>query len=249
MSSSSCPIPSENEQPGFFGVIDGPEGAGKTTLRKLLVESLARELGRPVLSTAEPGGSPTLSPFTYRYRQVLLSDEAKQFLPPTGELLGMLAARTSHLEELIKPALGRGEIVICDRFSASTYAYQLRGRRARFGEDIAAAEAIFRQTLQVIRPQPDFYLWLDVDPQVGIARRLGEPGAAINHFDRESADFHAAVAAGYAEFFYSECEVPFVRVNANLSPEDVLAAALEATLDAIKEASAPRERQAEMALA
>ncbi len=233
----------------FFLAIEGPEGAGKTTLRNHLAAELANCLHRPITSTAEPGGSPTLSPFTYRYRQVLLSDEAKRYLTPMGELMGMLAARTSHLEELVKPALDRGEIVVCDRFSASTYAYQLRGRRARFGADIAAAEAVFAAALGTIRPQPDLYLWLDVKPDIGIRRRLGEFGATINHFDREPAEFHVAVAAGFAEFFCSECDVPFARIDANRPFDEVLAAAIRAALSAVEAAAKPRAEQVELALA
>jgi dTMP kinase len=168
---------------GFFITFEGIEGSGKSTQ----IESLARRLtrlGHSVVVTREPGGTR----FGEQIRKVLLSVQNRR-LDPRAELFLYLASRTQHLEEVILPALQKGKVVLCDRFSDATLSYQGFGRRldmktVRTAVDYAAKGF-----------SPDLTLLLDLEVRVGLAR-VRDRGRS-NRLDREQREFHERVRAGY----------------------------------------------------
>ena len=163
---------------GTFIVLEGGEGAGKSTVLAALA-ALLREEGRDVLETREPGGTP----LGERIRALILGSHGVD--DPLSELLLFEAARARLLTEVIRPALERGAIVLCDRYAASSIAYQGYGRG--LGRDLVErANAIATGGLQ-----PDLTLLLDLPVEVGLARRARD--AASNHFDRETVTFHQRV--------------------------------------------------------
>jgi dTMP kinase len=169
---------------GRFIVIEGGEGAGKSRLIPVLGERLG-EGGREVVMTREPGG--TL--LGEQIRSLALSDVAVG--DHLAELLLFEAARAHLVRTIIRPALGRGAIVLCDRFAASSVAYQGFGRG--LGRDVVErANAIATGGLT-----PDLTLLLDLPVEAGLARRAGD--GAANHFDRETVAFHERVRAGFLE--------------------------------------------------
>lgn len=143
---------------GKFITFEGGEGGGKTTQAAILAEKL-RRIGRNVLQTREPGGTPRAEAI----REVLLSGKAKKF-GPLGEAVLFYAARESHLELAIRPALERGTWVICDRFSDSTRAYQ----GAAGGLPLYVVETMDRAV--VGSTQPDLTIIFDLPPEVGLKR-------------------------------------------------------------------------------
>ncbi|MBJ7543600.1 dTMP kinase [Rhodomicrobium udaipurense] len=143
---------------GRFITLEGGEGAGKTTQAKVLAERLRRK-GINVLLTREPGGTPRAEAI----REVLLSGKAKRF-GALGEAVLFYAARESHLELCIRPALERGTWVICDRFSDSTRAYQ----GAAGGLPLSVIETIDKAVVGDTRP--DLTLIFDLPPELGLKR-------------------------------------------------------------------------------
>ena len=170
---------------GKFISFEGIEGTGKSTQAKLLQQHLL-DRGREVVLTEEPGG--TL--ISLRIREILLSVDHKNMKPLT-ELLLYNAARMQHIHEVILPAVDRGAIVITDRFTDSTYAYQGYGR----GIDFKLLESIDRIATDCLRP--DLTLLLDLDVETGLKRNR-----RINKTDRlelENVEFHQRVRRGYHE--------------------------------------------------
>ncbi len=164
---------------GLFIAIEGGEGAGKTTQAQLLYHSLASRF--PTILTREPGGTP----LGERIRDLLL-DPSLHPLNSRAEFFLFLAARAQHVEEVIKPALEKGIIVISDRFSLSSLAYQGFGR----GLDISLLEMMddfARQSLS-----PHLTLYIDIPPEEG-RRRL----STLTPFEKESPEFHKRVREGY----------------------------------------------------
>jgi len=143
---------------GLFITLEGPEGAGKSTNREYLAERL-RAAGIEVVLTREPGGTPLAE----RIREVLLAP-VDEVMNPDTELLLVFAARAQHLAEVIRPALARGAVVLCDRFTDSTYAYQGGGRGLSL-ERIAALESFVQGDLR-----PDLTLIFDLPVEIGLAR-------------------------------------------------------------------------------
>jgi dTMP kinase len=169
---------------GRFIAIEGGEGAGKSRLIAALGERLAAG-GREVVLTREPGGTP----LGEQIRSLVLRDVAVG--DHLAELLLFEAARAHLVATVIAPALERGAIVLCDRFAASSAAYQGFGRGlAR--DVVERANAIATGGLA-----PDVTLLLDLPVEAGLARRAGE--GAANHFDRETVAFHERVRAGFLE--------------------------------------------------
>jgi dTMP kinase len=142
----------------------------------------------PVRLTREPGGTPLAE----RVRQIVL-ERGSEHLPPAAETLLMFAARSIHLENLIRPALALGEWVVCDRFTDATRAYQGRGR----GLDGAWIEELARVVHGNLRP--DCTLLLDLPVAVGLARARSRPGATQDRFEVEAEAFFERVRAGYLE--------------------------------------------------
>ena len=177
---------------GKFISFEGIEGTGKSTQAKLLQQSLLG-LGYEVILTEEPGG--TL--ISLRVREILLSVDHTNMKPLT-ELLLYNAARAQHIEEVILPALNRGAVVITDRFTDSTFAYQGYGR----GIDPDLLESIDRIATNGLRP--DMTMLLDLDVETGLKRNR-----RINKTDRlelEDVEFHERVRKGYHELAAKEPE-------------------------------------------
>ncbi|WP_245296876.1 MULTISPECIES: dTMP kinase [Rhodomicrobium] len=186
---------------GKFITFEGGEGAGKSTQAALLRDELAAS-GIKAILTREPGGSPRAEAI----RSVLLSGKAKDF-GPMGETLLFYVARDSHLELTIRPALARGEWVICDRFHDSTRAYQ----GAAGGVSMAAINALER--IVVGPTMPDLTLILDLPPEEGLkraaARAKGE-GQGADRFEAMSLIFHQNLRQEFLEIAEAEparCEV------------------------------------------
>jgi dTMP kinase len=170
---------------GLFITLEGPEGAGKSTNRDYLAARL-REQGVDVLLTREPGGTPLAE----RVREILLAPSDEVMASDT-ELLLMFAARAQHLNQVICPALERGCVVICDRFTDATYAYQ-GGGRGLSHERIAVLENFVQGPLR-----PDMTLVFDLPVDVGLAR-AAERGC-LDRFEQEGLAFFDAVRQTYLQ--------------------------------------------------
>lgn len=170
---------------GLFITLEGPEGAGKTTNREYLAEHL-RRAGLDVVLTREPGGTPLAE----RIRELLLapSDEA---MHADTELLLVFAARAQHIAEVIRPALARGAVVLCDRFTDATYAYQGGGRGLSQAR-IAALEAFVQGELR-----PDLTLVFDLPVEIGLARATAR--GRLDRFEQEGRAFFDAVRNTYLQ--------------------------------------------------
>lgn len=167
---------------GFFLVFEGVEGAGKSTHARRLERRLERA-GIPCRAVREPGGTPVGE----RIRPVVL-DPGLQ-VSPEAELLLLLAARAEFVRKLVRPALARGEVVVADRYELSTLAYQGVAR----GLGLERVRRLNEFATGGLRP--DCVVLLQVDPEEGLRRKGGD----TDRMEREAADFHARVAAAYAE--------------------------------------------------
>ncbi|NMY92178.1 dTMP kinase [Pseudomonas oryzihabitans] len=170
---------------GLFITLEGPEGAGKSTNRDYLAELLGSG-GREVVLTREPGGTPLAE----RIREILLAPAAEPMAVDT-ELLLMFAARAQHLAQVVRPALARGALVLCDRFVDATYAYQGGGRGVPV-ERIATLEAFVLGDLQ-----PDLTLVFDLPVEIGLARAARR--GALDRFEQEQRAFFEAVRQTYLD--------------------------------------------------
>lgn len=168
---------------GLFITLEGPEGGGKSTNRDYLAARL-REQGVELLLSREPGGTPLAE----RVRELLLSPSAEPMAADT-ELLLVFAARAQHLAEVIRPALARGAVVLCDRFTDATYAYQGGGRGVAEAR-IAQLEAFVQGELR-----PDLCLVFDLPVDVGLARAAAR--GRLDRFEREGLAFFEAVRQTY----------------------------------------------------
>lgn len=162
--------------------LEGGEGAGKTTVFGALRERL-EAVGHHVVGTREPGGTPGGEAV-----RSLLLDPAQPWVP-NAELLLMFASRAQLVETLIEPALARGDMVLADRFTDASFAYQGGGR----GLPMAAIAELERR---FVRRQPDFTLLLDLDVQAGLARARARGGSA-DRIEQERDDFFERVRAAY----------------------------------------------------
>jgi dTMP kinase len=168
---------------GLFITLEGPEGAGKTTNREFLAERL-RAAGCDTLLTREPGGTPLAE----RIRELLLAPSAEPMASDT-ELLLMFAARAQHLDQVIRPALAAGKMVLCDRFTDATYAYQGGGRGLSEAR-IAVLEDFVQGALR-----PDLTLVFDLPVEVGLARAAAR--GRLDRFEQEGRAFFEAVRQTY----------------------------------------------------
>lgn len=169
---------------GLFVTFEGGEGAGKTTL----IDSLQKaffQAGNRVTVTREPGGSSLGD----KIRQLLLSQSELVTITPMAELLLFLADRSQHIEEIIKPALQQGKIVLCDRFNDSTVAYQGIGRGLGFEKVQNMCNLVTADTV------PDLTFLLDVDPLVGLERVKKE--RVQDRIENEKLTFHEKVRQGF----------------------------------------------------
>ncbi|WP_027910514.1 dTMP kinase [Pseudomonas sp. URMO17WK12:I4] len=170
---------------GLFITLEGPEGAGKSTNREYLAARL-REQGIDVLLTREPGGTPLAE----RVRELLLAPSDEPMAKDT-ELLLVFAARAQHLAQVIVPALERGAVVLCDRFTDATYAYQGGGR----GLDVARIAQLETFVQGALRP--DLTLVFDLPVEVGLSRAAAR--GRLDRFEQEGRSFFEAVRATYLQ--------------------------------------------------
>jgi dTMP kinase len=192
---------------GFFIVLEGPEGSGKSSLVGPLVQRM-RESGVDPVVVREPGGTRAAE----IARQALL-DPAHP-VGPVAELFLYLAARADLVQTVIQPALEAGRVVVSDRFALSTEAYQVAGR----GLDPEMVRAANQAATYGLTP--DLTLILDLTPEVGHARQVAS-GKRQDRLDRESADFHRRVVA-----YYLAVQGDSVRhLDGRLQPDRLLQAA------------------------
>ena len=193
--------------PGKFITIEGGEGVGKSTQVPLLVEHL-RARGRTVVSTREPGGTPRAE----RIRELLLQPSSEA-MPTSCELLLMFAARASHLQNLILPALERGDWVVCDRFTDATYAYQGGGRGVAV-QQIEVLEQLVQGELR-----PDLTLLLDAPENLALARARQRDVARgrTDRFEQEELHFFQRVRTAYLERAHREPQ-RFAIIDASAEP-------------------------------
>ena len=169
--------------PGLFITLEGPEGAGKTTHREVLAEGL-RAAGLEVVLSREPGGTPLAE----EIRQLLLAPREEP-MAVDAELLLVFAGRAQHIAQVIKPALARGAVVLCDRFTDATYAYQGAGRGLPEAR-IAALEQFVQGDLR-----PDMTLLFDLPIEVGMQRAAAR--GRLDRFEQEAQAFFQRVRQGY----------------------------------------------------
>lgn len=188
---------------GLFISLEGIEGAGKTTQTQLLAAWLSQQ-GHAVLITHEPGGTA----LGQSLRTLLL----QHTLPQRTELLLYAADRATHVQEVLKPALQNQQIILCDRYTDSTVAYQGYGR----GLDLTLIQQINAIATEGLTP--DVTLWLDVPVSVGLARAKGR--GILDQMERESVAFHERVCCGYKDLA-SQYPQRLVRIDGELPPEQV----------------------------
>ncbi len=175
----------------MFITLEGPEGSGKSTQAQLLYRYLC-ERNKAVVLTREPGG--TL--LGDKLRAIVMFGKDME-ISPRAELLLFTAARAQLVDEIVRPALARGDIVICDRYADSTVAYQGYGR----GLPIQEINAVNHfATAGLV---PDLTFLLDIPPEVGLTRNR-EGQLATDRFETEEIDFHARIREGYLEIARSE---------------------------------------------
>ncbi|HEY6870323.1 MAG TPA: dTMP kinase [Novosphingobium sp.] len=200
---------------GRFITLEGGEGAGKSTQARLLAEALAAQ-GRDVVVTREPGGTAGAEAI----RALLLATEGAGWLPRAEALL-FAAARSDHVERLIRPALDRGTWVVCDRFVDSSRAYQ-GGSKALDDTAIMDLHRIGSTGLL-----PDLTLLIEVSPEVAAARLAARDPEGADRIGGRPAEYHAAVGARFRAIAEAEPE-RFVRIPGNGSPAETHAAVLAA---------------------
>lgn len=195
--------------------LEGGEGAGKTSAL-VAIRELLQARGHEVVLTREPGGTPLAE----EIRQVLLSPH-EESLGPETELLLMFAARTQHVREVVRPALQRGAYVVTDRFTDSSYAYQVDGR----GMDLGLVEELERK---VVGLKPGLTLLLDLDVRVGRARTSGRD-LWPDRIESEQDDFFERVREGFRKRALAE-PARFRVIDASQAPAQVAAAVSDAVV-------------------
>ncbi len=187
----------------MFITLEGGEGVGKTTQQALLALQL-RQAGYPCLCTREPGGTA----LGRALREILLHGDP---LTPLAELFLYAADRAEHVQKCILPALAAGQVVVCDRFTDSTLAYQGYGR----GLDLQQVRQL--NHLATGGLQPHLTLWLDLPPEVGLART-----GLADRLEQERLEFHRRVHQGFQALAAAEPQ-RIVRIDAGGSPLEVAA--------------------------
>jgi dTMP kinase len=188
----------------LFITFEGGDGCGKSTQLERVAARL-EAAGHAAVSVREPGGTP----FAEAARALLLDGDA--FVSPLSEVFLIEAARADLVRAVIEPALAAGRIVLCDRHTDSTLAYQGGGR----GLDLELLRAMNRAAAPGL--VPDLTLLYDLDPQVALARRAAAPGRR-NRLDQEPIEFHRRVREGFLALARSE-PGRFVVLDGSLDPE------------------------------
>ncbi len=202
----------------MFISFEGTEGVGKTTLISKLYDYFV-EQQHAVLLTREPGGTPLAE----QIRQLLLADDAADKMGHDTELLLMYAARAQHIQNVIMPALQRGDVVLCDRFTDASFAYQCAGRGLS-----REKLALLNQTF--VPRMPDLTFWLDAPIELGMAR--ARERGALDRFEQEKMEFFGKVRAGYAEL-HQQAPERIKRLDASQGPDQVFAQALSFLKDSV----------------
>jgi dTMP kinase len=208
---------------GWFITFEGIDGSGKTTQFRMLGNWL-REQGKEVVETVEPGGTA----IGLQIRKILL-DPASAGIQPRTELLLYFASRAQNVEQVIRPALESGRIVLCDRFTDSTLVYQGSGR----GLDTKVVMELDRIACDGLKP--DVTLLIDIDLETSLARarkRNERTGNAESRIDEESTEFHARVRKGYLALAANEPE-RFVVIDGRGEIGEVFALIREAIRDRV----------------
>jgi dTMP kinase len=175
------------ERRGTFITFEGPDGSGKSTQMRLLADRL-RSMGREVVETQEPGGTE----IGLKIRSILL-DSANQKLCAVAEMLLYFAARAQNFDERILPAWERGAVVLSDRFTDSTLAYQGAGRG--LGRDVVMQ----LHTIACHGLHPDLTICIDIDTEAGLDRTRTRLGREPDRMDQQAIEFHRKVRATYLE--------------------------------------------------
>ncbi len=193
---------------GLFISFEGIDGAGKTTHISGLANAF-KSAGRAVTLTREPGGTPLAE----KLRHMVLNDA----MDPLTESLLIFAARRDHLQTVILPALARGDVVLCDRFTDATFAYQGAGR----GHDLSTLSTL-EQWVQADftgqLTQPDLTVWFDLNPTIAATRLAGT--RVPDKFEVQSVEFFSRVAQGYANRLHADPS-RFARIDAAQSQDAV----------------------------
>ena len=194
--------------PGIFISFEGIDGAGKSSHVQAVADAFA-QAKRQVVLTREPGGTPLAE----KLRDMVLHDS----MDPLSEVLLMFAARRDHLQQVIEPALARGDVVVCDRFTDATFAYQGAGRG--FDLNVLRQLELWVQALPLggLR-QPDLTLWFSLDPAIA-ADRLSN-ARVPDRFEAQPAAFFAKVHQGYSDRLQADSK-RFARIDASASLEQV----------------------------
>lgn len=196
---------------GLFITFEGGDGAGKSSLIDKIYEELSRK-AKQALKTKAPGGTK----IGEAIRNLLLHSHTP--LNPRTELFLFLADRAQHVEEVIKPALQKGVIVLCDRYNDSTLAYQgaARGLDGDFLHDLChfATNGL----------NPDLTLYLDLDPKIGF-ERLKKAGLTKDRIESEDIDFHQKIRNGFLKIAHQEPK-RFRVIDASQTPDSVFAHAM-----------------------
>lgn len=193
---------------GLFITLEGPEGSGKTTIASL-VEKKLKEKGLNVVMTREPGGIE----ISEQIRKIIL-DPNNTAMDSKTEALLYAAARRQHLVEKVIPALKQDAIVICDRFIDSSLVYQGIGRGL-------GIDKVYDMNLFAIEDiMPDFTLFFDIDPKIGLERIHKDQQREINRLDMEDLNFHQKVYQGYKEVV-SRYPERIIEIDASKSIEEV----------------------------
>lgn len=196
---------------GPFITFEGPEGSGKTTQMQQLA-GYVKQQGCDVLCTREPGGSRIGD----RVREILLDPEHIEMARIT-EFLLFSAARAQHVEEVIRPHLKGGGVVLCDRYADSSLAYQGYGNQL----DLDTLRLITRFATGQLTP--DLTLYLDIDVVEGLQRKVGGDGDAWNRIEEKGIAYHKRVRAGYLQMIAEEPE-RWVRLDAGRDLQQIQAA-------------------------
>ena len=214
---------------GFFITFEGGEGAGKSTQITRLAERLRGE-GRSVVVTREPGGSPGAE----AVRHVLLSGAAEAF-GPVMEAMLFAAARSDHVEQVIRPAVERGAIVLCDRFLDSSRVYQ------GIGNGLDAGFMARLEQIAINGMMPDLTLIFDIDPEEGLRRATARRGRDVaDRYEKETLDVHRKRRDAYLAIARAEPERCAV-IDAGGSMDEVEAAVTGVVLAALDSARAKKE--------
>lgn len=204
---------------GLFITIEGPDGAGKTSVINELYPRLQLIAKRGIVKTREPGGVR----ISEKIRKIIL-DPRNEEMDERTEALLYAAARRQHLVEVIMPALNDGKIVICDRFVDSSLAYQGAGRRIGIPEIAKINEFATEGTV------PDFTLYLDVDSDTGL-KRIEKNRDVADRLEVEGLEFHQRVRHAYLKLA-EEDPVRIHKVDARMSLQDVVDTSFTAITEA-----------------